>query len=119
MSILSALKARLAEGKRRRALPKFSYHNHDSPYCYLPDKQGRFIKHNWIGRNRELAPVAGYSSTGQSRPMPEEDLAGINLRLIAEGGVPHTLRRQPYEFMRWHSHETPADDGGIQHDHRR
>ena len=119
MSILSALKARLAEGRRRRALPKFNFHDHNSPYCYLPNERGMLIKVNWLGRNQELASIAGYSGTGNSRPLPEEDMVELNLERLAVGAVKLACPRPPYDLMRWHSHETPADDGGIQHDHRR
>ena len=71
------------------------------------------LKRHWV----EGEQVVGYMSTGQTRPLTEAYVEELNEVRRDHGEVPYAAPRDPYTFIAGHSHETPENNGGVEHTH--
>ena len=89
--------------------PEHSYHSHSSPYYYDAE-----------GIRRHLVPgetLVGWMSTGHTRPLTESEVVESSKENIAIGGSSYACPMAPYHFIAGHSHETPDNNGGVEHTH--
>ena len=86
-----------------------SYHSHSSPYYY--DAEG--IK-------RHLVPgetLVGWMTTNHSRPLTQGERWELREALALRGESTYECPMAPYTMISGHSHETPENNGGVEHSH--
>ena len=60
----------------------------------------------------------GWMSTGHTRPLTESEVVESSKENVAIGGSSYACPRwRRTHFIAGHSHETPEDNGGVEHSH--
>ena len=89
--------------------PTHSYHDHSSPYYY--DAEG--IKRHLV----EGEELAGWMTTGTTIPLTEQQVEDANDVRRMAGEVSYEVPLPDYTVIGGHSHETPDNNGGVEHTH--
>ena len=87
----------------------YSYHSHSSPYYY--DAEG--VKRHLV----DGEVLVGWMTTNHSRPLTQEERVELREAQTVRGESSYECPIAPYTMIPGHSHETPENNGGVEHSH--